>query len=177
VFQLEADEGGQVVRRLLEIELKGPFVFPLLNGLKTRTVEISGKADRIDVFHDGGLRVVDYKLSRLPDTRTSIQIAVYAHAARQWLEARDKRPYSIREAKYLAFGDEDRFEGALGSRDEPAAIAVETRASEFAGVIDRLESGAFPPQPRRVADCAWCRFAGVCRKEYREGEDETAEPV
>lgn len=177
VFQMEADEGGQVVRRLLEIELKGPFVFPLLGGFKTRTVEISGKADRIDVFHDGGLRVVDYKLSRLPDTRTSIQIAVYAHAARQWLEARDQRAYSIKEAKYIAFGDEERFEGGLGSRTEPAAIAVETRAGEFAGVIDRIESGAFPPQPRRVSECAWCRYAGVCRKEYQEGEDETAEPV
>jgi RecB family exonuclease len=177
VFQMEADEGGQVVRRLLEIELKGPFVFPLLGGLKTRTVEISGKADRIDVFHDGGLRVVDYKLSRLPDTRTSIQIAVYAHAARQWLEARDKRAYSIREAKYIAFGDEERFEGGLGTRDQPPAIAVETRAGEFAGVIDRIESGAFPPQPRRLSECAWCRYAGVCRKEYQEGEDEAAEPV
>ena len=177
VFQMEADEGGQVVRRLLESELKGSFIFPALGGLKTRTVEISGKADRIDVFHDGSLRVVDYKLSRLPDTRTSIQIAVYAHAARQWLEARDKRSYSIREAKYIAFGDEDRFEGALGSRDEPPAIAVETRAGEFAAVIDRIESGAFPPQPRRISECAWCRYAGVCRKEYREGEDETAEPV
>jgi RecB family exonuclease len=177
VFQMEADEGGQVVRRLLEIELKGPFVFPLLGGLTTRTVEISGKADRIDVFHDGGLRVVDYKLSRLPDARTSIQIAVYAHAARQLLEARDKRAYSIREAKYIAFGDEERFEGGLGGRDQPPAIAVETRAGEFAGVIDRIESGAFPPQPRRISECAWCRYAGVCRKEYREGEDEAAEPV
>ena len=177
VFQMEADEGGQVVRRLLEIELKGPFVFPLLGGFKTRTVEISGKADRIDVFNDGGLRVVDYKLSRLPDTRTSIQIAVYAHAARQWLEARDKRAYSIKEAKYIAFGDEERFEGGLGSRTEPAAIAVETRAGEFAGVVDRIESGAFPPQPRRVSECTWCRYAGVCRKEYKEGEDEAAEPV
>ena len=177
VFQMEADEGGQVVRRLLESELKGPFVFPMLGGLATRTIEISGKADRIDVLHDGSLRVVDYKLSRLPDTRTSIQIAVYAHAARQWLEARDKRAYSIREAKYIAFGDEDKFEGALGSRDQPAAIAVETRAGEFAGVIGRIESGEFPPQPRRVSECAWCRYAGVCRKEYREGGDETAEPV
>ena len=66
---------------------------------------------------------------------------------------------------------------ALGSRDEPPGIAVETRAGEFAGVIDRIESGAFPPQPRRISDCAWCRYAGVCRKEYREGGDETAEPV
>ena len=83
VFELEADEGGVIVKRLLEEELKGPFAFPQLGGLKTRTVEISGKADRIDVFDDGSLRVVDYKLSKLPDTRASIQIAVYAWAARQ----------------------------------------------------------------------------------------------
>ena len=177
VFQLEADAGGSIQRRYLESELKGPFTFPLLGGLKSRTVEISGKADRIDVFRDGSLRVVDYKLSRLPDTKTSVQIAVYAFAAQQLLQAREGRSFSIREAMYIAFGDEDRLEGALGSRDQSPAIAVESRAGEFAGVIERIESGQFPPQPRRVSDCSWCRFAGVCRKEYREGVDETAESV
>ena len=176
VFQLEADDPGVVVARLLETELKGPFVFPRLGGFATATIEISGKADRIDVLQGGQLRVVDYKLSRLPDTSASIQIAVYAHAARQWLEKRDSRPYTIAEAMYLAFGDEDRFEGRLGSRDNPAAIAVEVRAADFAGVIGKIEAGRFPPQPRRVSDCQWCRFAGVCRKEYYE-DDEAAESV
>ena len=56
-------------------------------------------------------------------------------------------------------------------------MAVAARVSEFASVIDRIEAGEFPPAPRKVSDCLWCRYAGVCRKEYREGDDEAAEPV
>jgi RecB family exonuclease len=177
VFELEADKGGEIVRRHLESDLRGPFTFPLLGGLKTRVVEIRGKADRIDVFADGSLRVIDYKLSRLPDIKSSIQIAVYAYAAQQWLQAQDGKTHPIAAASYLAFGDEDKLEGAMGSRDLPASIAVETRAAEFAAVIERIEAGEFPPQPRQPGECQWCRYAGVCRKEYREAVDETAEPV
>ena len=177
VFELEVDAGGRIVRRLLERDLRGPFSFPLLGGLKTRVVEIHGKADRIDVFEDASLRVVDYKLSRLPDTRTSVQIAVYAHAARQQLEAEDGRPYDIRAAMYLAFGDEDRLEGALGNTNNKAADVVAARVQEFAAVIDRIEAGEFPADPHNASDCQWCRYAGVCRKEYRTETDEAAESV
>ena len=177
VFELEADKGGEIVRRLLESDLRGPFTFPLLGGLKTRIVEIRGKADRIDVFADGSLRVIDYKLSRLPDMKSSIQIAVYAYAAQQWLQAQDGKMHPIAGASYLAFGDEDKLEGAMGNRNLPAAIAVETRAAEFAAVIEKIEAGEFPPQPKQPGECQWCRYAGVCRKEYPEAVDETAESV
>ena len=121
--------------------------------------------------------MIDYKLSRLPDIKSSIQIAVYAYAAQQWLQAQDGKTHPIAAASYLAFGDEDKLEGAMGSRDLPASIAVETRAAEFAAVIERIEAGEFPPQPRQPGECQWCRYAGVCRKEYREAVDETAESV
>ena len=98
-------------------------------------------------------------------------------AAQQWLQGEDGKPHPIAAASYLAFGDEDRLEGSLGSREQPAAIAVEARAAEFAAVIERIELGEFPPQPRQPNECTWCRYAGVCRKEYRETEDETAESL
>jgi len=177
VFELEVDSAGQVARRLLESDLRGPFDFPQLGGLKQRTIEIAGKADRIDVLDDGSLRVVDYKLSRLPDKETSIQIAVYAHAAKALLERADSQSHRIAAAMYLAFGDEDEFEGSLGNRDRKAADVVLARVEAFAAIIDRIESGEFPPQPRRLDMCGWCRYAGVCRKEYREGADETAESL
>ena len=49
----------------------------------------------------------------------------------------------------------------------------------------RIERGEFPPVPRRLDMCAWCRYAGVCRKEYptedataaEETRDEAAESV
>lgn len=177
VFELEVDTGGDIDHRMLEQDLKGPFTFPQLGGLKQRIVEIHGKADRIDVFKDGSIRVVDYKLSRLPDTDSSVQIAVYAHAARQVLELADGRPYRIGAAMYLAFGDENKFDGSLGNKNRLAADVVESRVGEFATIIDQIESGEFPPRPLRTSDCAWCRYAGVCRKEYRTETDEAAESV
>jgi PD-(D/E)XK nuclease superfamily len=177
VFELESDSGGTIAGRLLEVDLRGPFTFPQLHGLKQKTVEIRGKADRIDVFADGSIRVIDYKLSNLPDLDSSIQIGVYAHAAKQMLEARDRRPHQVASAMYLAFGDDRRLDGRLGGRDQPAALAVEARASEFATKTDEIEAGRFPARPLRPNECAWCRYAGVCRKEYLIENDETAESV
>jgi ATP-dependent helicase/DNAse subunit B len=176
VFEMESNAGGTIVDRLVEFELNGPFNFPLLAGLKPRIIEIRGKADRIDVFDNGTLRVVDYKLSKVPDTDVSIQIAVYARAAQQSLEARDGRTHPIADALYLAFGDERRTEGRLGSKSEPVELALAARASDFAVAVDQIESGEFPPKPKRPGDCQWCRYAGVCRKEYLS-EDDAAEPV
>ena len=78
---------------------------------------------------------------------------------------------------YLAFGDDRALEGALGSRSEPVAIAVETRASTFATVVQRIENGEFPARPLRPSDCQWCRYAGVCRKEYLAEDDDAADTV
>jgi len=175
VFELEAEAGDDVVARLLEEQIKGPFVFPGLGGLKQVTIAINGKADRVDVLADGRLRVIDYKLGRMPDLATSIQIAAYAHAVRQVLEARDGQSHPIAAASYLAFGDEYRLEGPIGKAGEVAA-AVEVRAGVFADVVHRIEEGRFPPRPKDTSECGWCRYAGVCRKEYA-WEDDAAEPV
>jgi RecB family exonuclease len=176
VFELEAEDSGEVATRHLEAVLRGPFRFPLLGGLDQRIIEINGKADRIDVFRDGSLRVVDYKLGRMPDLKTSIQIATYAYAAQQQLEAADHMSHPIADAMYLAFGDEQRLEGRVGSASD-AAMAVEARASEFARVVGQIEAGEFPARPISTSECLWCRYAGVCRKEYQLMEDDAAEPV
>lgn len=175
VFELEAEDGNEVASRHVEAVLRGPFRFPFLGGLDQRVIEINGKADRIDVFRDGSLRVVDYKLGRMPDLKTSIQIAAYAYAAQQHLEAADHTSHPIADAMYLAFGDEQRLEGRVGNAGD-AAMAVEARASEFAGVVARIEAGDFPARPISTSECLWCRYAGVCRKEYQL-EDDAAEPV
>ena len=177
VFELEADSGLSVRERRLEAELNGSFRFPVLNGLSERSIAIRGKADRIDILDDGSVRVVDYKLGRMPDLATSIQIAVYAHCARQVLEAADGRPHPIRSAAYLAFGDDRRLEGSLGGSQEPPPIAVEARASAFAATIAQIEAGEFPPRPKRPGDCRWCGYQGVCRKEYLAEDDETTDAV
>ena len=97
--------------------------------------------------------------------------------ARALMQKTDGREYRIGAAMYLAFGDEDEFVGALGNRDRKAEDVVRARVEYFASIIDRIESGEFPAKPRRVDMCSWCRYAGVCRKEYREETDEAAESV
>ena len=182
VFELEVDAGGAVARRLLEVDLKGTFSFPRREGVfgvSQQPIEIRGKADRIDVFTDGAIRVIDYKLSRLPDIDRSVQIAVYAHTARQQLEASDGQRHAVRTAMYLAFGDDRRLEGALAKPGMDTEVAVEARAEAFASTIQKIEAGVFPAAPHRPGECAWCGFAGVCRKEYvpDAGTDDAAEPV
>ena len=177
VFELESDAGGRIVERLLECDLRGPFTFPQLLGIKQKTIEVRGKADRVDVFDDGSVRVIDYKLGRLPDAETSLQIGVYAHCVRALLAARDGQSHPVKSAMYLAFGDDRKLEGSLGTSSQPAERAVEARASDFAATVERIEAGEFPPRPQRPGDCQWCRYALVCRKEYAPESDEAAEPV
>ena len=177
VFELESDAGGRVTDRLLEFTLRGPFAFPQLLGIKQKTIEVRGKADRVDVFEDGSIRVIDYKLGRLPDVATSVQIGVYAHCVRAVLGGRDGRPHPVRSAMYLAFGDDRKLEGTLGSSSQPADVAVDARASDFASIVDRIEAGEFPARPLRPSECQWCRYALVCRKEYAPDSDEAAESL
>ena len=77
---------------------------------------------------------------------------------------------------YVAFGDDRKVEGAVadGARADEDTTA---RASQFADIIEHIEAGEFPPKPRKTGDCAWCKYAGVCRKEYRLEDDEATETV
>ncbi|HUF48645.1 MAG TPA: PD-(D/E)XK nuclease family protein, partial [Vicinamibacterales bacterium] len=178
VFELESDAGGDIVGRLIEERLEGPFTFPELFGFKQTVIDIRGKADRIDVFADGSLRVIDYKLGKLPDLDASVQIGVYAHAARQVLEAGDGRPHAVSAAMYLAFGDDRHLEGRLGNtKSGTVDPAIDAAVQRFVGAVRSIEAGEFPPRPRNPGDCARCAVAGVCRKEYRVESHEAAESL
>ncbi len=176
VFDVEIDGPADLADRLVEVSLDGTYVFPQLGGFKRREIAIRAKADRIDVFADGSLRVIDYKSGRAPDAETTVQVPVYAHAARLLLEARDRRPHPIRAALYLAFGEDKDIRSAVrGGEDAEAAVAG--RVSRFADLVTRIEEGRFPARPVSVNKCTFCGVAGVCRKEYWTEADEPAEPV
>ena len=171
VFEIEIDQRREVQRRLLEQDLRGTFVFPCHGGLEQRSIEIRGTADRIDVLADGALRVIDYKLGRMPDLEVSVQAAVYAHCARQLLRTPDGRLPPVQSAMYIAFGDPRAIDGPVMKGRQPMPIAVETLAGFFADAVAGIESGKFPARPRHPGDCQWCPQAGVCRKEYLVEDD------
>src|SRR5690606_36680946 len=144
--------------------------------LATRPITIRGKADRIDVLHDGRLRVIDYKLGRAPDAE-SLQAAVYAWCVKQLLQERGGRQYGFAAALYLSFGASRQFANGIKGAEGEVEAAVAARAGEFATVVERIEAGQFPARPVRVSLCVSCGVAGVCRKEYQRVEDDAAEPV
>jgi hypothetical protein len=123
------------------------------------------------------VRVIDYKLSKLPDLDLAVQIGVYAHCVKQWLEAQDRKTHPVAGAMYLAFGDDRKLEAKFTGDATKVDMTVGARAEAFANLTDQIESGAFPPKPVRQGDCQWCRYAGVCRKEYAADDDETAESL
>jgi RecB family exonuclease len=173
VFDLELSGTEPVLERFIEAVLDGTYVFPQMYGFKSRTIAIRAKADRIDVFEDGSLRVIDYKLGRAPDRDSTLQVSVYAHAAQAMLQARDRQAHPIRDARYLAFGERER----TAREDASAADIVAGRVSAFADAVEHIEGGRFPAKPVDVNKCGFCGFAGVCRKEYWSEADESAESV
>jgi hypothetical protein len=161
-FAFEIEQGGDVVERLLEHALEGPFVFAGADA--PRQVSIRAKADRIDVMADGTLRVVDYKLSKAPKASRALQLTIYGVAAQQALEGYRGRSWTLARAGYVAFKEKEPFV-SLGGRT-PLARAVAEGQVRFLAAIDAIERGEFPVAPDEPFRCRWCGYAGVCRKDY-----------
>ncbi|MFP3906788.1 MAG: PD-(D/E)XK nuclease family protein [Acidimicrobiales bacterium] len=144
-----------------------PVVLGLSDG---RTLRFRGKADRVDRTEDGRWVVIDYKTGKgtrfrgLDDdpflSGTTLQLGLYAEAARQRLGGLDASAYywMVDEAaRYATFGyawtpeRRDRFLDLVGA------------------MVEGIEAGVFPATPgeydhfRRTHDaCAYCDFDRVC---------------
>jgi hypothetical protein len=162
-FTFEIDQGVEVLERLLEHTLEGPFEFD--DGSGKRIVRIRGKADRIDLLADGTLRIVDYKLGRAPKSARALQLAIYGVCASQQLEGRHGRPWSLGRAGYLAFRERNPFVD-LGGRAGNVAEALRDGQERFLGAVARIEDGEFPPSPDEAWTCTRCGYSHVCRKDY-----------
>ena len=175
VFRAEAAASDDVVERLLEHRLDGPCRLSSTGdadrgpvGSRTRTVNLRGTADRIDVLSGKRLRVVDYKLGRAPDVRRAVQLPLYAGQAEQQFAARDGGAAVVTEAAYLAFGEREPYV-ALASRGHSVAQAIAEGQDRALHAIDGIERGSFPPRPAQPFLCGYCPYAGVCRKDYVDG--------
>ena len=161
-FTFELEQEGEIVERLLEHPLEGEFVFPAAGG--PRRVRLRAKADRIDLFADGTLRIVDYKLGKAPKPGRALQLPVYGVCAEQHLDGRHGRSWTLGRAGYVAFRERQPFV-ALGSSSS-LAEAVAAGQERFLAAIDGIEAGEFPPRPDEPFLCTWCAYSTVCRKDY-----------
>jgi RecB family exonuclease len=159
---MEAERPVAVVERLLEYPLKGTFTFATSAG--PRTIELRGKADRLDLLADGTFRLIDYKLGWPPDRSRALQLPIYGLCAEQRLAGYRGRNWTLGEAVYLAFKGPKRVVPLFTTAARAEVLA---RAQQrLADAIDAIANGAFPPSPDDVYRCESCSFAAVCRKDY-----------
>ena len=163
VLRMEAERPVDVIDRLLEYELKGPFT--IATALGARQVELHGKADRLDLLGDGTFRLIDYKLGWPPNRRRALQLPIYGLCAEQQL-ARDRGTrWTLGEAVYLAFKGPRRVVPLFSSPSDREAVLADAQ-QRLADALDAIGRGQFPPAPDDVHRCDSCSFAAVCRKDY-----------
>jgi len=162
VFRMEAERPVPVVKRLLEVKLDGPLTIQTEAG--PRTIQLRGKADRLDLLGDGTFRLIDYKLGWPPDRGKALQLPIYALCAEQQLDVSGRR-WTLGEAVYLAFKGPKRVV-PLFSNDAGRTETLARAQQRMADTIDAIERGEFPPSPDDVYRCETCSFAAVCRKDY-----------
>lgn len=159
-FAFEIEQGGEILERLLEYELRGSFA--LGRGDARREISLRAKADRIDLMSDGTLRVIDYKLGRAPKPARALQLPIYGVCATQHLAGRHGRAWTLGSAAYVAFKEKNAYV-PLGAPIDDALAAGEAR---FLEAVAGIEAGRFPVDPDEPYRCQWCAYPGVCRKDY-----------
>ncbi|MFN7918320.1 MAG: PD-(D/E)XK nuclease family protein [Vicinamibacterales bacterium] len=162
VFRMEAERPVPVVERLLEHTLDGPVTLQTESG--PRTIELRGKADRIDLLADGTFRLIDYKLGWPPDRSRALQLPIYAVCAEQHLRVRG-RSWVLGEAVYLAFKGPKRVV-PLFARENSREETLLRAQQRVVDTLDAIGRGEFPPTPDDVYRCETCSFTAVCRKDY-----------
>jgi hypothetical protein len=164
-FNFEIEQDVPVVERLLEHEFAGTYELRAADG--PRSVQVRGKADRIDLLEDGTFRVLDYKLGRAPKAVRALQLPVYSACAGQELNRRGGhrgRRWRVSGAGYVAFKEKNAFV-ALGSSTS-LQQALDEGTARFVAAVDGIERGDFPVRPEEPFLCTRCGYAGVCRKDY-----------
>ena len=143
--------------------------------LKTRTLALTGRIDRLDA-RGGHLRVVDYKTSRAAptddDARTSLPLALYAIAAARMFRA----PCTRVELHHVPTGavavHTHTAESLERKLAEAESIAVDLRRADADFAERGPESTRFAP--RTSALCTWCDYRAHCHEGQQLGPEKSS---
>jgi RecB family exonuclease len=131
--------------------------------LRTRTLALHGRVDRLDDRPDG-LAVVDYKTSRTAPTddeaRTSLPLALYAAAAWKMFRRRCVRVELHHVPTGAVAAHEHTGESLRRKLEEAESIARDARAAEADYDERGVESDRFPARVGPL--CQWCDFRAHC---------------
>jgi RecB family exonuclease len=131
--------------------------------LKTQTLALQGRIDRLDDRPDG-LTVVDYKTSRVAptedDARTSLPLALYAAAVWKMFRRRCIRVELHHVPTGGVVAHEHTAESLRRKLDEAESIARDARAAEDDYAALGTDSTRFPAKVGPL--CQWCDFRAHC---------------
>ena len=135
-----------------------------------RTVDLTGRLDRVDRRADGALRILDYKARPAADLKKKlqpageeIQLPIYG------LLLRDRSVGPV-EAAYVAF-DRGRLDyGGVQtvSPPQPFEELVDEVGARLARDLQRIADEAALPAIGVQAVCEYCEMRGLCRRDYWE---------
>lgn len=164
LLYFEIELPGVAKRRILEERRSGTFIFR--SGERERHLALEAVADRIDVLEDESLRVVDYKLSKAPDKKLSLQLPVYGLCLSQALKQDDGVDRPLAAAAYFPL--QERRDGSGVALYEGADVdeLIAEGQDRLLAVVEAIERGEFPPRPHKPQECRWCAYPAICRKEY-----------
>jgi RecB family exonuclease len=163
VFRMEAERPVRVVERQLERSFTAPLTIVVASG--SRTVQVKGKADRLDLLEDGSFRLIDYKLGWPPNRARALQLPIYSLCAEAELTGYRGRRWVLGEAAYLAFKGPKRVIPLFSSAQDRTKVLGDAQ-QRLADTLDAIGRGEFPPSPDDVYRCETCAFSTVCRKDY-----------
>ncbi|MEO8850208.1 MAG: PD-(D/E)XK nuclease family protein [Allobranchiibius sp.] len=143
-------------------------------GLKTPTLAMSGRIDRLD-DRDGELVVIDYKTSRRPlgadDARTSLALAFYAQAVAR-LFRRDCTRVELHHVPTREVIAHDHTPESLQRKAaEAESIGQDLRAAGASYAETGPESTAFAPRPSAL--CRWCDYRQHCPEGQAMGPEKS----
>ncbi len=114
-------------------------------------VIVAGRMDQVNRIGRNEVEIVDYKTGRPRDAKKaaeSLQLSIYALAAREVLEAAPKR---------LVFYNLTTNEAVVSTRDAKSLKATKEKIAE---VADLIRAGEFPARPGFT--CGFCDFKPLC---------------
>ncbi len=132
-------------------------------GLKTPTMALTGRIDRLD-DRGGELIVIDYKTSRRPlgpdDARTSLALAFYAQAVTRLFRRECTRVELHHVPTREVIAHDHTPESLQRKSVEAESIGQDLRAAGAAYAESGPESSAFAPRPSAL--CRWCDYRQHC---------------
>jgi hypothetical protein len=102
-----------------------------------------------------------------------LQLPVYAHLARESLNASRGGHWQLDEAMYVSFEGDRAIVKLRPAKGQTLEDVVADAEDRLVDALDRIAQGHFPPRPSKKSFCGPCAYRTVCRLEYTE-DAETA---